>query len=422
MTKETKSEKEQSGPDEKQEEDILLNEQLVQDLKNYLNNLECLKIMFESVIPTLEEQDQDRIGRIEEIMEEAENSSPDDELVLESHSDVQSLTINLQRLQTAQKLFRFHSVVAVVARFDQFMRQLLTVYFREDLNRLKSSKRNFSWLEILEENSRETVVYNMLEERIENIMRKKSHPQQVRFIDQKLGLGVEEEFSGWDEFIEISQRRHLFVHTGGTVTAQYIKNYQEFGVDMGNVSEGDELHVSDEYFENAFYRFFDLGLRLGQKVYRELFDSQEELKFADYILNNLGYRLLKAEDWELAEFVFDYATQIPDDLISKESEYKYMFIVNLCIARKHNGKEIEDILGNYSWAPLHPKFKLARLTLLEEYDKAADLMVSSVAKEEIPKEYFEEWPLFYDFRKTDQFKEAYKEVFNESYKVSYTEH
>jgi hypothetical protein len=92
--------------------------------------------------------------------------------------------------------------------------------------------------------------------------------------------------------------------------------------------------------------------------------------------------------------------------------------VNYAQALKRDGKldQAKKILNEVDWSAVANDFKLARTVLLEEYDHAAVLMRSIGEKGQLLKEEaYHTWPLFIEFRETEQFAQAYQEVFGHPY-------
>ena len=65
-----------------------------------------------------------------------------------------------------------------------------------------------------------------------DVLMRDAHVAQIEFLDSKLKLGIVDHFSRWKEFLEITERRNLFVHTGGRVTQQYLQNCRRLGVQV----------------------------------------------------------------------------------------------------------------------------------------------------------------------------------------------
>ena len=135
---------------------------------------------------------------------------------------------------------------------------------------------------------------------------------------------------------------------------------------------------------------------------------------ADKRLNNGTVDLISEERWDLAERLFDFALGIPQDLASK-GEMKYYFLLNRCIARKFSGKPITKYLHSVDWTPFHPKYHFAVAVLEDRVADAETLMRTQAVRDEVSEEYFKTWPLLRDFRNTEEFQRAFKDIFGKDY-------
>ena len=79
----------------------------------------------------------------------------------------------------------------------------------------------------------------------------------------KVWNDVRKGLESWPEFIEVTERRNLFVHAGGVVSSQYIKVCKDNEVDLGDISIGKEIRVSRKYFENAFNVIYEIGFKIN---------------------------------------------------------------------------------------------------------------------------------------------------------------
>ena len=100
-----------------------------------------------------------------------------------------------------------------------------------------------------------------------------SHHAQIAFLDDKLKLGIEREFSSWLEFLEITERRNLFVHAGGTVSPKYIDNCKKkkWKIPLEErIMEGVRLTATDEYIGRTIDCFYELSVRVTQATIRRM--------------------------------------------------------------------------------------------------------------------------------------------------------
>ena len=106
------------------------------------------------------------------------------------------------------------------------------------------------------------------------------------------------------------------------------------------------------------------------------------------------------------------------DTIKKHHDNEVICILTINKALAHylseKKEDCKKVLAKHDWSATNDKFKLAISILNEDYEKAIELMKSiGTSNKHINKDAYREWPLFREFRKTEGFKAAYKEIFNE---------
>lgn len=154
-----------------------------------------------------------------------------------------------------------------------------------------------------------------------------------------------------------------------------------------------------------------MGTKLGHVMWRKLYPEQREQ--ADRSLNNLGYKLITNRDFNLAIELLRFGAN--DIKKHASDEMRIMMVVNIAQAQKWAGKNDDCLktLETVDWSALASKFKLAYFVLKDDFGKAAEAMINIGSSGEIQKHEYKDWPLFSQFRDTDEFKKAYQEVFGE---------
>lgn len=387
--------------------------------RRYLADLECLAEMFEMVAPILAEKDKDRTQRVNQIVEQLQNiqSSENDDREpqsLDIASQVSEFLDHISRISAADRMFRQGSLVSVVSKFDEFLTVVLRTAFEKNVGWLRNPQKTITHAELLDISSLDEFIADLIRKEVDQLMRG-SHHGQVGFLDEKLKLGVQENFDRWVDYLEVTERRNLFVHGGGVVNSIYQTNAKRYGFAIPGEKT---LTVTDEYFLCATDTFVELSTRIVQSATRRLFaECYEE---ADWLLNNQGFNLLKSERWDLAARLFDFAINIPSNLRS-DDEVHYFHRFNFCIAAKHGGRDFSGVLKSIDWKPLHPKYHLAIAVLEDRFSDAAQLMREPAVLKEVDKHDLLSWPLFREFRNTADFKTSYKEVFGEDFEVELLE-
>ena len=379
---------------------------------SFLRDLECIGEMISLVLPVLKKRDEERDLRINELIEQFEAKDGGVALRIKSASDIKELIGHVQKMRQGDRMFRQGVITSIVSKFDEFLIDLLQVCYLQNPNWLSNPEKKISYKELLEIESLETLKGEIVAKEIDSLMRG-SHHAQIKFLDQNLKLGIEEGFPAWKQFLEIAERRNLFVHTGGAVSPLYLENCQKWKIATEDgIKEGVNLGASDDYIQEAIDCFYELSVRVAQATMRRVFPACFE--DADKQLNNRSVDLLIEERWELAERIFDFALNIPKDLASK-GELKYYFLLNRCIALKFRGKAIHECLHSVDWKPFHPKYHFAVAVLEDRFADAEALMKTQAVQAEITEEYFKTWPLLRDFRNSEEFQRVYKEIFGKNY-------
>ena len=379
---------------------------------SFLNDLECIGEMVSLVLPVLKKRDEERDARIKDLGEEFDTKDGGKALRIKSASDIKEFVGHMQKMRQGDRMFRQGVITLVVSKFDEFLIDLLQVCYLENPNWLSNPEKKISYKELLEIKSLDVLKDEIVAKEIDGLMRG-SHHAQIKFLDQNLKLGIEDGFPAWKQFLEIAERRNLFVHTGGAVSPAYLENCKRWKIPLKDgIKEGVYLSASDTYIQEAVDCFYELSVRVAQAALRRLFPACFE--DADKHLNNRTVDLVIEERWDLSERIFDFALGIPEDLASK-GEMKYYFLLNQCIARKFSGKPIEECLHSVDWAPFHPKYHFAVAVLEDRFADAETLMRSQAVQDEITEEFFKTWPLLREFRNSEEFQRAFKDIFGKDY-------
>jgi len=420
--------------------------QLLSIIDEYLVDLECLREMHASVVPVLKAQDKERENALSEIFRLAKDSGEETSELQEENiavpngnesneetadadedennkeekkkitfkikrTDLEYITANVKKIKKAEKLFEKQLIVTLVSRFDEFLGKVLKLILEQNPEWVISADKTISYKDLIALKSVDKAIQGIIYKEVEDLLRD-SHEKQIQYIDEKLKIGIKESFSKLKEFLEVAERRNLFVHTGGTVSSQYIDKYRSFGYKV-KCSLGDELGSNIEYFNSAFLVYFEIGLRIGQASYRRVFE--DEIEIADQALNNLAVKFMNLGEYSLSEVITEFDLAIPEKLRSSDTEFLYFAKINRAVSQKFQDKDFENGLSKDPWKVFHPKYALSIHVLREEYSDAAKLMKSDEIKSSIGQEGFRAWPVFKLFRQTDEFKESYKEIYGIEY-------
>jgi hypothetical protein len=396
---------------------------LIVTTEKFLNDLNCAREMFEVIVPTLKKKDEQRKKKISETTKYFEavrkNTAHKQKIVDEIKIvlRIESMFNTLNKMHRANEMFLCNSIVLLVAKFDEFLSDVLRVLFKSHPDQLKSPDKVITYEETLELESLDEILDSFVNKEIEKVLHM-SHEEQLEYLDSRLKLGLKEHFALWNNYIETTERRNLYAHTGGRVNRYYLRICKEKDIKLeSKIKENSFLPVTEQYFESAYRCIFELGVRIGQSVLRRIFP--DNLREADKsLINNIGVTMEENKQWELAKIIFDFALSMPQKLISDDESYK-LFIINSCICLKQIGqkKEMHKLLESIDWSSANQKFLLAVHVLKNEYPEAEELMSTMNKKDPIKEQYFRTWPLFLEFRETENFARAFKKIYKKDYEL-----
>lgn len=116
-------------------------------------------------------------------------------------------------------------------------------------------------------------------------------------------------------------------------------------------------------------------------------------------------------EWELSEHIYS--------LLKEEKEQseadRICSTINYWISIKNQGRieEIRKEIQNFDISARSGQFKVAKYALLDDF-KMVSQTLENVIDNEIPASYVEQWPLFLQYRETDnyvQFRNEHKDLF-----------
>ena len=114
-------------------------------------------------------------------------------------------------------------LLSLVATFDSFIADTLSIMLRHKPERIIDSSKTISVKDILNMSSFDDAISQIAEKEVETLMRG-SHDDQIKYIEDKLGISIRLHYDEWGEFIEIFERRNLIAHGNDRINWRYILN------------------------------------------------------------------------------------------------------------------------------------------------------------------------------------------------------
>jgi hypothetical protein len=319
----------------------------------------------------------------------------------------------LKSAQLSSSFIPTSFLVALVSQYDAYLGRLIRAIYNSKSELLSSSDRQMSFSELSRFSTIDDAKEHIIEKEIESVLRK-NHAEQIKWFENKLDIKLTKGLDIWPNFIEITERRNLFVHADGVISHQYIKMCKNHGYKLeDDIEKCVRLNVSLDYFRYACDCVFEMGAKLGHVIWRKLL--KEERTFSDENLNLICHNLISSENYNLSIKLLHFATEI---IKTHSSEQILLQLkINHAQALKWQGNEqnCRDYLNEIDWSAKSHKFRLAKEILEENYEEAVQIMKSIGKSGEINKAEYKLDPLYKKLRQTDLFKSTYKEIFSEEY-------
>lgn len=381
---------------------------------DYIHDLDSLRSMLGPVMlmaSALSKRfSEEHLRELEESGEEVESEGETRRFNIppEHLRKVRKARLKSARAKNASNLLPRNFLVSFVSSYDAFLGQLLTALFEAKPELLNSSGRQLTYKELVELKDLESATKYIVESEVESILRK-SHSDQFETMERLFSVPLTKDLQSWPLFIELTERRNLFVHCHGKVSSQYLKVCASHKASTKDVGLGDTLKADGKYLVEAYKCLYEIGVKLTQVLWRKT--RPEQVADADTALINVTYELLAADKLDLATRLLEFAVNV---LPKHSSEIeKRIFTVNLAQAYKFSNEEqmCLDVLSRMDWAATSDNFKICVAVLKDQFGNAIDLMRKIGTSGELSKIDYIEWPVFRKFRETQEFKDCYKEIF-----------
>ena len=226
-------------------------------------------------------------------------------------------------------------LLSLVATFDSFFADTLRLMLRRKPERVIDSSKTIGVREVLNMSSFDDLVQQIVEDEVEAIMRG-SHDEQVKFVENRLEVGIRSHYDEWGAFMEVFERRNLIAHGNHKTNSHYIKNCNIHGLQVGENQIGERLSLDEGYLRRSSERLLELGLSLMFVLWLKHFNNSSEKAYES--LNGRAYELIKDGQSRVAARLLDLA--LFKQKATASDKVKKMMTVNLANSyRKLNNEE-----------------------------------------------------------------------------------
>ncbi|MBQ8215405.1 MAG: hypothetical protein IJZ33_04005 [Clostridia bacterium] len=208
-------------------------------------------------------------------------------------------------------------------------------------------------------------------------------------------LKLEKHQDIWDAYIELDLRRNIIVHNEGRVNQRYLsslpKNYPK-------PQDGSLLICDDIYVIKSIESL----IKFAYLLYYLISDGEDELLF----LESTAFEFLSSEKWDISLFAYDLLLAIP----TLKNIDKTIYQINRLNAKKHiNGLDSsKEEIEQFDVSGMENRYVIAKELLLEQHAKVNELLKIDYP-ESFDFDMIQTWPIFIEYRKSDEYREFINE-------------
>ena len=390
--------------------------QIIKEIDGFVSSVDSL----ENTLPLIgaalnaarqkEKRQLDKYEQKHAISVDTEGDSRTVTLTSETFAPYRRLARNLHKASRATLLIPEIFVVALVSQYDAFLGGLIRVLLNGRLEILHATDRQLPLASLLAFDSMADVRDAIVNKEVEDLLRK-SHAEQFSWLESRFKIELRKGLLEWPAFVELTERRNLYVHARGVVSRQYLETCRAHNVYLPPDHDlGVTLYASGDYFVRAHSCVLSIGVMLGHVLWRKFFPDQRQ--HADIHLTNICYDLLVERRYDLAQRLLTFAVSSFKKFAHEK--YRRMFVVNLAQTYKwmNDDKKCAEIMDAEDWTASDESFRLAHAVLRDDIENSVRIMRQIGAEhDEIDAVAYRDWPLFREIRKEELFRTTYQDIF-----------
>ncbi|WP_156386755.1 hypothetical protein [Aureimonas sp. Leaf454] len=300
-------------------------------------------------------------------------------------------------------------IIGIVSSYEHHFSLVIREIFKKNPEKIESSRKEFTVQEVFKSSSLDEFRESILEREVDSIIRE-SFVEQISWIERTLTIQppIGSKHNGWDELVEIFERRNIYAHANGIVNSQYLRRSSAAKVKYGAV-KGEELTADGRYIGASIEAICEFGVKLIQIAWRKIEKDQETV--ASQRLGEFCYNLICQGKYTLAIRLLEFATSLRD--LSSEQR-KRINLVNLANAYKLTGDNDKalEIINSVDWNFANYEFQISVAAIKGNDSQVISLMEKVSQSENFESKNFEEWPLFAGLREDTAFKSEFERIYS----------
>lgn len=315
--------------------------------------------------------------------------NPDKLLAKGFELNVQKASASYRQFYDMPIIHASNTLVMLITRFEEFIANFLSeLYELYPHKYLDKQQITFSEIENI---GIDEIKEKIIEREIDTVMRESYSEWFKIFESHKMNFSSCQ--AEMENLKEIYARRNIVVHNSGRVNETYIKN-----IPNTPHAINERLLIDDKYLNQSFNTIKIIVITILIEAVK--FIKEDKVKYLIDIFD-ATYDELKDGNYYLSSNIFALLMHNPN----LDAGTQTMSQINYWIAEKErNGiAKIKKDIEQFDVSALDSVYSLAKALLLDRNDEATTIFENLYQKREIPFYVVEEWPLFKNYRKSEQY-------------------
>lgn len=281
-------------------------------------------------------------------------------------------------------------LIAAVSAFEVHVGQIAAAFYRSHPRAMTSGDRgDFTVAEVLDAASQEELIETLVDHRVEGLVRLPFGGWMKWF--KARGIDAEALADDLAATREVIERRHVLVHHGGRASRRYVTGVE------ANVELGHELLTDSAYVARAIDRLVVLGLALSTAFRMTHLPQTPVVTGGPNV--KIYEHLVRRARWESVVA----ASRIVRELISEPTEDATARVNEwLGLKRLHGIESVRAPIQ--AWDPPGLELQLAKSALLDDTDRALELLAEVLGSGAVSATEAREWPLLEEIRRDARYE------------------
>lgn len=384
---------------------------------NTISNYSAIRqFTFKSMSNTLKEYEvfskkwKKHIKKIKGLEKDIENNISEAYLLSYQLPDISK---KLQESEYLISIIPSNLVVSLVTIFDHFLSETLKYLFQNVNGQINIIEDSMNYNDLKTLNSQVEIQDCFIDKFLDSFFRK-SHKDQLEWLQSKLSLNFRNKLSNWDDFMFLCELRNSIIHNNNIPTNYFLKSidinkYNEKGF---NIKPNKQIYLTVYNINFLINTIYLTTTQIYTLISQKYFIKDDKLyEYIESSINDVIFKNIRKNTTLAIELL---KIQLNKD-IRHSTSYMFVYTINLAICyKKINEKELmHETLKTLDWYDCDKDYVFAKNVILENEEEIVFYMKQNNTQDW--QMYYQNWPLFDWVRDKDFFKNIYKEVFGSDF-------